>query len=194
MGETTRVLDEYINMAKRTIEGQDLGVLYDFDNDLGSFRFRYNASYTDKFDQIPTGQFGVINDAQQSGLVPLYVNLGGFGNLLGIDGNYDEKHSMRLSWRKGPWGASLSGLKKGSFIQSSLTLADGTEYVIPSMTTMDASIDYRFDLGGSDARLRFAVKNLEDERAPIADRFYGFFADAHQDYGRNYYVSLKVNM
>lgn len=194
VGETTRVLDEYINMAKRTIEGQDLGVLYDFDNDLGSFRFRYNASYTDKFDQIPTGQFGVINDAQQSGLVPLYVNLGGFGNLLGIDGNYDEKHSMRLSWRKGPWGASLSGLKKGSFIQSSLTLADGTEYVIPSMTTMDASIDYRFDLGGSDARLRFAVKNLEDERAPIADRFYGFFADAHQDYGRNYYVSLKVNM
>ena len=83
---------------------------------------------------------------------------------------------------------------KASFIMSSLTFSAGTEFVIPSMTTIDASIDYRFDIGGSDARLRFAVEYLEDERAPIADRFYGFYADAHQDYGRNYYVSLKVDM
>jgi len=114
--------------------------------------------------------------------------------LLGIDGNYDEKHSMKLSWGKGPWGVSLSGLKKGDFIQSSLTLSDGTEYVVPSMTTMDAAVHYKFDLGGSAARLKFAVKNFNDERAPTADRFFGFFADAHQDYGRNYYLSLKVDM
>ena len=101
---------------------------------------------------------------------------------------------MKFSWRKGPWGASLSGLKKGDFIQSKLTLADGTEYVIPSMTTMDASVYYRFNLGGTNARLKLAVKNLNDERAPLADSFYGFFADAHQDYGRIYYVSLRVDM
>jgi outer membrane receptor protein involved in Fe transport len=114
--------------------------------------------------------------------------------LLGIDGAYDEKHSAKLLWRKGDWGGSLAGLRKGDFIQSSLTLSDGTEYIVPSMTTMDASVYYRFKLAGSSARLKFAVQNLADERAPTADRFFGFFADAHQDYGRNYYLSLKVDM
>ena len=27
-----------------------------------------------------------------------------------------------------------------------------------------------------------------------ADRYYGFFADAHGDYGRNYYVDLRVSL
>ena len=30
--------------------------------------------------------------------------------------------------------------------------------------------------------------------APLADRFYGFFADAHQDYGRNYYLDFRLRM
>jgi hypothetical protein len=36
------------------------------------------------------------------------------------------------------------------------------------------------------------VKNLEDERAPTADRYYGYYADAHSDWGRNYYLDLRV--
>jgi outer membrane receptor protein involved in Fe transport len=194
VGKAYRVTDEYINMAKRTLEGQDVTVSYDFDTRLGDFRLRYSATFTDTFEQVPTGNFAAIQQAQADGVIPSYVDLKGFGNLLGIDGNYDEKHSLKFSWRKGPWGADLSGLKKGEFIQSKLTLADGTEYVIPSMTTMDASVFYRFDLGGTKARLKLAVKNLNDERAPIADGFYGFFADAHQDYGRNYYMSLRVDI
>ena len=47
-------------------------------------------------------------------------------------------------------------------------------------------------MNGNKARLRFAVKNLEDERAPLAYRYYGYYADAHQDYGRNYYLDLRV--
>lgn len=194
VGRAYRVTDEYINMAKRTLEGQDVGIKYDFETSLGEFGFRYNATFTDTFKQVPTGDFSTIQAAQTSGAIPDYVNLKGFGNLLGIDGAYDEKHSAKLLWRKGDWGGSLTGLRKGDFIQSSLTLSDGTEYIVPSMTTMDASVYYRFKLAGSSARLKFAVKNLADERAPTADRFFGFFADAHQDYGRNYYLSLKVDM
>jgi len=58
---------------------------------------------------------------------------------------------------------------------------------------MNAAVYYKFDIGGNKARLKFAVKNIEDERAPLADRFYGFFADAHQDMGRNSYIDLKVS-
>ena len=86
----------------------------------------------------------------------------------------------------------LSSLRKGEFYHSSETRSDGTRYVIPSMTTVNASVYYWFDIGDQKARVKFAVKNLEDERAPLADRFYGFFADAHQDYGRNFYLDIKV--
>ena len=87
----------------------------------------------------------------------------------------------------------MTGLKKGSFTQEALTLSDGRKYVIPSMRTMDISVDYRFELYDTDARVRFAVKNFQDERAPLADRYYGYFADAHQDLGRNYYLDLRLD-
>jgi outer membrane receptor protein involved in Fe transport len=57
-------------------------------------------------------------------------------------------------------------LQKGEFYQNSLTLSDGTRYVIPEMTTIDATVSYSFRMNGNKARLRFAVKNLEDERTP----------------------------
>ena len=194
VGEANRILDEYINLAKRTLEGQDITVNYDFESEFGEFGLRYSASFTDTFDQVPTGAFTTIQEAQDSGALPGYVNLTGFGNLLGIDGAYDEKHTLKLLWSKGSWGGSVSALKKGDFIDAGLTLADGTEYVVPSMTTIDASLYYKFKLAGTSARIKFAVKNLEDERAPLADGYFGYFGDAHQDLGRNYYIDFKVSM
>jgi hypothetical protein len=111
-----------------------------------------------------------------------------------LDGNYTSKTSLKLNYRYGDWGAQISSLKKGDFYQSSETRSDGTKYVIPSMRTVNASVFYNFDVGEYDARLRLAVKNIDDERAPLADRFYGFFADAHQDYGRNYYLDFRLRM
>ena len=122
------------------------------------------------------------------------IPLKGFGDLLGLDGIYDNKHTLRLSWDKGPYGVSLVGLKKGSFEQTSLGKIGGVAYVIPSMTTLDLTMSYDFELRGNDARVRFAVKNLQDERAPTADRYYGYYADAHQDYGRNFYLDFRVKM
>ena len=55
-------------------------------------------------------------------------------------------------------------------------------------------MSYDFELNDHDARIRFAVKNLQDERAPTADRYYGYYADAHQDYGRNYYLDFTIRM
>ena len=47
-----------------------------------------------------------------------------------------------------------------------MTQSDGTRFMIDSMTTMDLSFDYRFDLdmSGITARVRFAIKNIADER------------------------------
>ena len=61
------------------------------------------------------------------------------------------------------------------------------------MTTWNTSVDYRFELWKTDSRLRFGVNNFTDERAPLADRYFGYFADAHTDLGRYYYVDLRMS-
>ena len=55
-------------------------------------------------------------------------------------------------------------------------------------------MSYGFDVRGNKAKVRFAVKNLEDERATTADSYYGYYADAHSDYGMNYYVDFQINI
>ena len=194
VGEALVVTDPYANAATRTIEGDDLGIYYDLDTNLGSFKLSINHSETDKFTQEPTATYAELAAAQESGIIPFNVTLSGFGDLALQDGNYVKKTSMKLNYRYGDWGAQISSLKKGEFYQSSETRSDGTRYMIPSMRTVNASVYYNFEIGDYDARVKLAIKNIDDERAPLADRFYGFFADAHQDYGRNYYLDFRLRM
>ena len=194
VGEVLVATDPYANAATRTIEGDDLGIYYDLDTNLGSFKLSINHSETDKFTQEPTATYAKLAAAQESGIIPFNVTLSGFGDLALQDGNYVKKTSMKLNYRYGDWGVQISSLKKGEFYQSSETRSDGTRYMIPSMRTVNASVYYNFEIGDYDARVKLAIKNIDDERAPLADRFYGFFADAHQDYGRNYYLDFRLRM
>ena len=194
-GDIKYIQNDYTNMALRTVEGTDVGVYYSLETDNGSaFDVRYNGTFLDKFEQKASGDFAALQAKKDSGEIPESIPLKGFGDLLGKDGVYDEKHSIRVSWDKGPYRVSLTGLKKGSFEQTSLGLKDGVAYVVPSMTTLNLTMSYDFDVRGNKAKVRFAVKNLEDERAPTADRYYGYYADAHSDYGRNYYVDFQLNI
>jgi outer membrane receptor protein involved in Fe transport len=61
------------------------------------------------------------------------------------------------------------------------------------MTTYNATIDYSFDVGEIDTRVRFGINNVGDERAPIADESFGFFSDAHRDWGRFMYLDLRMS-
>ena len=194
VGEAQVVTDPYANAATRTIAGDDLGIYYDLETSLGRFKLSINHSETDKFTQEPTATYAQLAAAQNDGTIPFNVTLSGFGDLALQDGNYVKKTSMKLNYRYGDWGAQISSLKKGEFYQSSETRSDGTRYMIPSMRTVNASVYYNFEIGDYDARVKLAVKNIDDERAPLADRFYGFFADAHQDYGRNYYLDFRLRM
>ncbi|MGQ8366085.1 TonB-dependent receptor domain-containing protein [Glaciecola sp. 1036] len=185
--------DNYANLDTRKLAGYDIGVYYDVKTDIGRFKFSYNGSFLDKFEQEAGGEAARLVEAAESGLIPASIPVDGFADLIGRDGNQEQRHSARVSWRYQDWGASLSGNRVGSFYQSSLTLDDGTRYVIPSMTTFNATLDYRFDVNDVATRVRFGVVNLTDERAPLADRYFGYFSDAHQDYGRSYYIDVRAS-
>ena len=193
-GDIKYIKNEYTNMAKRTVEGTDVGIYYNIESNYGDFDVRYIGTFLDKFEQKASGEFARLQAEKDAGVIPESIPLKGFGDLLEKDGIYDNKHTVRFTWDKGPYRVSLSGLKKGSFVQTSLGTKNGVPYLIPSMTTLNLTMSYDFELGNHDARVRFAVKNLEDERAPTADRYYGYYADAHQDYGRNYWVDFTLRM
>ena len=193
-GNTTRVDDQYANLDDRTLAGYDIGIYYQRDTRVGLFSIRYNGSFLDTYDQEAGGAVAGLLSAQSDGILPASYPVSGFADLIGQDGNQDEKHSLMLAWRHAGFGAAVTGYRLGSFYQSSLTLSDGTRYVIPSFTTYDASFDYRTTLAAADVRFRLGVKNLTDERAPLADRFFGFFADAHQDYGRHFYLEVRAGL
>ena len=50
----------------------------------------------------------------------------------------------------------------------------------------------KFDLDGKDARVKYTIKNFEDERAPLADGYQGYFSDIHQDLGMIHQLELRV--
>ena len=191
-GDIIYIDDAYANLDTRTVEGYDVGVYWDFSTGIGDFSFSYNGTFYETYEQEPGGAAAVLLEASENGVIPPTIPVSGFDDLLGMDGNQDEKHTATLSWRNNNWAARLSGYKLGSFYQSSLTLGDGTKYVIPSMTTYNVSADFNFDLWKSSSRIRLGVNNFTNERAPLADRYFSYFADAHRDFGRYYYLDLRL--
>ncbi len=192
-GAIRYISDNYANLNTRKLKGWDVGLYYAWETGIGDFNLRYLASFLSKFEQVPGGQAAELVAAKESGLLPASIPVAGFGDLLQVDGNQKSRQTLFLSWRRNPLAASVSGRHIGTFYQDSLTLDDGTLYWIPTVTTWNATVDYRWKMSDRSWRLRFGVNNLFDKRAPLADRYYGYFSDAgHRDFGRNFYLELRM--
>ena len=192
-GDIEFISDQYANLDTRKIEGHDIGVYYDLDTKYGDWSFTYVGTFYDKYEQKAGGAAQALDDAQKAGILPSHFPVDGFADLIKRDGNQDRKMNARIRWRRDNWAASASVFYLGRFYQSSLTLSDGSRWIIPSMTTYNASADYYFDMWESESRVRFGVRNLTNERAPLADRYFGYFADAHNDMGRSYYLDFRMS-
>ena len=192
-GDVDYIDDRYTNLDTRTAAGIDVALDYTLRTDLGRFSVRYAASFMTELEQAAGGAAANLVAAQADGTLPGNYPVDGFANLIGMDGNPRNRHNLTLSWRKGDWSASVSGFRIGSVYDTSVTLADGTRWVLPAMTTGNATVDYRFDLSGVNSRVRLGVNNFTNERAPLADDYFGYMSDVHSDYGRHYYLDLRLS-
>ncbi len=198
IGQTEYVEDGYQNLDTRTVKGHDIGIYYALDTGWGSWDFTARGTFYDKYEQEAGGAAALLIQAGEEGVLPPGYFPEGFADLIRQDGNQRNKYNFSLSWRKDAWGANVSAFYLSDFIQTSLTLAEGIscvdqcKWVIPSMTTYNANIDYRFDMWKSDTRLRFGINNFTNERAPLADRYFAYFGDAHTDLGRYFYIDLRM--
>ena len=189
VGEVDYVSDVYTNLDTRELSGYDIGIYYDVETSVGNFALRYNGSFYDKFEQTASSELTTAVLAAKAANPAITYPLIGLGDLLGIDGNQKSRHSASVLWRKGDWGGGLFAYHIEDFDE---VLSNGDLWYIPSMTTFNANVDYSFDFNDIDTRVKFGVNNLTDKRAPIADESYGFFKDAHRDWGRYYYLDLRM--
>jgi outer membrane receptor protein involved in Fe transport len=186
------VEDKYTNLDTRTIEGHDIGVYYDKDTSFGDFRFKWVGTYYDKFEQEAGGLALEVIEGIENGTLPSNTPILGFADLLGRDGNVEQKHNASVRWSKDAWDASLTMLYIDDFYDSDETLSDGTRFVLDSMTTWNTTASYNFNLFNTDSRVRIGVNNLTDERAPLCDCRFGYWDDVHRDTGRYWYVDLRM--
>lgn len=197
-GDIRFIEDSYANLDTRTIEGVDFGAYYNFDTSIGNFNIRLVASQLLTYEQDAGGDSLILVEAAEAGLIPPNYPIAGFADLIGKDGNQETRANLSIAYNREDFGASLTTRYIGSFYQDSLTIDDGTitglRYEIPSMTTHNMKFDYTFHPGDRyDLRTRIGINNLTDERAPLADRYFGYFSDAHRDLGRYYYLDLKLS-
>jgi iron complex outermembrane receptor protein len=195
VGEQDIIRDEYLNLATREVEGTDVSIYYDFDTDFGSFKVTLASSITDKFYQTPVPQFQAIEDEIAAGAIPAYFAIEGYGSLLqNSDVGTDQKDTIKVNYRYGDWGGSFSALRMGEAYDYGNKLTDGTPWTIESMTTMNLGVYKKIEINGNKARIKLMIKNIADERAPLADGYLGFFSDMHRDLGRNYYLDFKIDL
>ena len=207
-GNVIRVNDTYLNLDNRTLKGTDYAIEYSVDTDAGSFSAKFMRVQFDEFLQEASGPMAELVAASGAG-GPLegLISASGFGDLLGTFDKraYPEvKDSVRLAWKHKRFDAYLSGTKVGSFEELGVTnnakRSDGTYacsgttsysggtcgqyWTVESMLTLNLTLGYKFKNG---LRVRGQIRNLEDQRAPLADEYtWGFVGDVHSDYGRSY--------
>lgn len=195
VGQVQRVDDLYRNLDTRKLSGVDIGIYVDFETSAGDFDVRYVGSHLSEFFQTAGPQARELLDAQDAGILPPDVPVVGFANLIRQDGNPEWKHTLRLGWRKGDWGASLSGVQISDVIETRPGVgSDGSPWVLGTMTTFNGSVDYRFRaFGDTGARVRVGVVNITDERAPLASERFGYESDVHRDLPRSWYIDLSLD-
>jgi len=191
-GLVQQVNDYYVNNDTRTIEGLDTSILYSLDTQYGDFGFKLVHVHYDTKNQAAGGDAKKISDASEDG-GPLagLSKPRGVEDLLGIYGSIEDKYTLKTSWRKGPYEVLLSGTQWGEFYEPNHTAKINGEtvpWLVESMTVFNLTLGYKFD---NDLRIRVQIKNIEDERAPLADETYGtYWADLHSDFGRNYNIEF----
>ena len=198
-GDIRFIDDRYANFDTRKVEGYDVGIYYDFETPIGDFSTRFVGSFLEKFEQEPGGAAQILLAAQENGTLPSNYPVAGFADLVRIDGNQEERMNLSVAYARGDFGSSITAYYIGDFIQDSLTIDDPENpgqdlyYEVPSMTTYNFRADYTWNVADRyDLRTRIGINNFTDERAPLADRYFGYFSDSHRDLGRYYYLDVRL--
>ncbi|MBA4761185.1 TonB-dependent receptor [Sphingomonas sp.] len=197
VGRVIQVIDNYNNLSPRTVRGLDLALYYEInDTPLGDFDVKLNAAHLFKFYQEPDALRQSLIDAQENGTIDPTITIAGAQDLLEQDGRPKWRGSATVTWRLGKLGLGYFGSYVGPVNDLGAALADGTTWRVDEHVTH--SIYGQVSFGKKDnagpmanTRIRFGIRNLTNNLAPLADNPFGYIGDLYGNRGRQFYVSAR---
>ncbi|NQZ23773.1 MAG: TonB-dependent receptor [Colwellia sp.] len=203
--EVIALKNDYINLQSRESAGLDLGVMYDLETRFGHFKFKANGAKLTKFyqeaDDVTAQVIAAQNSSDQALVEALQykgkeVTIIGSGDLIATNGRPEWRVTSSLDWRKNAWGAGLRFRYVSGFEDTSLDYMVGEEdlkYQVDSFSRVDTYVNYRLpNTVMKSTKVTFGIKNIADEKPPIADETFGYNSSVHSSLGRYFYLNFNT--
>lgn len=181
-GRVTRVDATTINFGKLYARSLDLGLTYTREFEAtGRWSFSADAirQLDYQFDDRPDRTANLVQNGVDTASPPKW---GGFASLL---------------WNQGAWNATLMARYMAGYETNDTGPFFDQSTSVPSWTTVDFRIGYRFDEGiwrgyGKGLHLQVGVGNLTDRQPPFANTVWGYNQSLHSPLGRTYEFSIRL--
>lgn len=190
LGEVEVVFDRYINFQPRKIKGYDFGILYGVDTDAGEFDFKFNMARLTTFNQ----EAGPLTQL----LVDAGVPAQNTGSLVEQEFRPKWRGTASLRWRKDAWGAGIFATYVSEVFDiqtraDSDTTDPGAPLPVDEYFRVNVHADYEFRPGFVEsAQVRLGVRNVFDEKPPLADEAFGYEGSLHPSSGRYPYINVRM--
>ena len=198
VGEFISVIDDYLNLSGRDIQGYEVGVQWRGPKTrLGQFSFNSEATHY------------VLRRSKADEVSPLLDELG-------RNGRATWRANASVSWRQGPVSAGWFTSYFGSFVDTSAATTEPiyralgypgyitmfndngvTRYLLrvdPSFSH-NAWLSYRFDKGARawlrGVTVRGGINNVLDRAPQLADEQYGYFSGSANPRGRQFTLDFS---
>ncbi|WP_321490003.1 TonB-dependent receptor domain-containing protein [uncultured Hyphomonas sp.] len=175
VGEVQYVIDGYVNLDGREVEGYDIAASYDFrPGRFGDFSIGASATKLETYNETRDG--AVFDELRRNG-------------------NPEWRASMFTRWSLGPWKAGAQLRYVSDVFDTSATNDDtGEDWKVDEWMSVNGFVGYSFgeDTGIlSQANARLGVRNLFDEAPPKADESAGYLSGLYSVEGRVVYLELS---
>lgn len=196
-GEIIGVAQPFKNLDTRESEGMDFSATYRLDTDYGRFNFKANVAKLEKLFQSPSPQGQQLTEAVNAGSISPLVGVVGENSLIRQEGNPELRYTGSITWKGDNWGAGAFYKYVDDVVDLGVRDANGIQLPVDSFNTLSLYADYSFkDLNEGnlfeDVRLRFGVRNIEDNKPPITDDFARHYnSKLHSNRGRYFYGSVR---
>ncbi len=201
VGRLISLIDDYLNLAGRDLEGIDMALAYRLPrNRLGQFTLRGEATFNRRYNQ-QLDEFSEVETVLQE------------------DGRAKWRGNASVLWRQGGWSAGwFSEYYGGSMDPGGATTATIYEQLgrpgyirvfndvggvvryrwwIEDVWQHSAFVQHRFGREKGmlrDVSVRFGVSNLFDEEPPVADESRGYQGGTVSAKGRSYYLEVSKKL
>jgi iron complex outermembrane receptor protein len=193
VGQITEIRDQFKNLQPQTVSGVDIGVIWSLrTEDYGRFSVNIDATYMDKYSQVPAPPIQALFDARTAGTINPATPLTDPGDLLRKNGKPEWKGTGTMTWRKGPFQIGGSVIHTGSVLDTDFLAADGTPWTVKAQTTANLYVQYRIEdkLGPFDnTRLRVGARNIFDKDPPLSSG--GYIGSLYNPYARYWYLNIS---